>query len=70
MNKLRNFSILVIFLFFIFEILSYSFFKINILSISHKPKIYLPSNEIPNDEWWTEESEWAHGIKIILKLDK
>ena len=59
MNKLRNFSILVIFLFFIFEILSYLIFKINILSISHKPKIYLPSNEIPNDEWWTEESEWG-----------
>ena len=59
MNKLKNFSILIFFLFFIFEILSYGFFKLNILPISHKPKIYLPSNEIPNDEWWTEESEWG-----------
>ena len=47
------------FLLFVFELISYVFFKLNILEISHKPKIYLSKNEVPNDEWWTEENTWG-----------
>ena len=45
--------------FFVFEIISYGFYKLNLLEISHKPKIYLSKGEVPNDEWWTEESIWG-----------
>ena len=41
------------------ELISYFFYKLNLLEISHKPKFYLADNEIPNDEWWTEENIWG-----------
>ena len=49
----------IFFLFFVFELISYGFYKLNLLEISHKPKIYLSKNEVPNDEWWTEENIWG-----------
>ena len=59
MAKFKNFFILSIFLILIIEIISFLIYKIDILEISHKPKIYLTNNEIPNDEWWTEENIWG-----------
>ena len=58
MNNLIKFFY-IFFLFFVFEITSYGFYKLNILEISHKPKIYLSKDEVPNDEWWTEENIWG-----------
>ena len=49
----------IFFLFFVFELISYGFYKLNLLEISHKPKIYLSKNEVPNDEWWIEENVWG-----------
>ena len=49
----------IFFLLFVFELISYGFYKLNLLEISHKPKIYLSKNEVPNDEWWTEENIWG-----------
>ncbi len=49
----------ILFLLFVFELISYGFYKLNLLEISHKPKIYLSKNEVPNDEWWTEENIWG-----------
>ena len=59
MAKFKNFFILSIFSILIIEIISFLIYKIDILEISHKPKIYLTNNEIPNDEWWTEENIWG-----------
>ena len=50
MNNLIKFFY-IFFLFFVFEIISYGFYKLNLLEISHKPKIYLSKDEVPNDEW-------------------
>ena len=58
MNNLIKFFY-IFFLFFVFEIISYVFYKLNLLEISHKPKIYLSKDEVPNDEWWTEENIWG-----------
>ena len=58
MNNLIKFFY-IFFLFFVFEIISYGFYKLNLLEISHKPKIYLSKDEVPNDEWWTEENIWG-----------
>ena len=59
MKKFRNFLLLFFFVFLVFEVFSYTIYKTNILQISHKPKIYLSNNEIPNDEWWVEENIWG-----------
>tara|TARA_B100001057_G_scaffold170003_1_gene170784 strand:- start:975 stop:2060 length:1086 start_codon:yes stop_codon:yes gene_type:complete len=59
MTKFKNFFILSIFSILIIEIISFLIYKIDILEISHKPKIYLKNDEIPNDEWWTEENIWG-----------
>ena len=59
MSRFKNFLFLLITLIFFFEILSYFIYKINILEISHKPKIYLSNDEVSNDEWWTEENIWG-----------
>ena len=58
MNKLIN-LFYIFFILFLFEFISYFFFKLNLLEISHKPKIYLSKGEVPNDEWWTEENIWG-----------
>ena len=59
MSKLKNFFFLLLSFIIIFEIFSFIIYKSNILEISHKPKIYLPKNYVPNDEWWTEEKIWV-----------
>ena len=59
MTKLKNFFILSIFVILILEIISYKSYSLNMLEISHKPKIYLTEGEVPNDEWWTEENSWG-----------
>ena len=59
MSKLKNFFFLLLSFIIIFEIFSFIIYKSNILEISHKPKIYLPKNYVPNDEWWTEEKIWG-----------
>jgi hypothetical protein len=58
MNNFNN-VFYIFFLLFVFELISYGFYKLNLLEISHKPKIYLSKNEVPNDEWWTEENIWG-----------
>ena len=59
MKNFINKLILSIFTIFLIELISYSFYKFDLLEISHKPKFYLTNNEIPNDEWWTEENIWG-----------
>ena len=59
MIKFRNYFILSFVLLIFFEFISYFIYKIKILEISHKPKIYLNKDEISNDEWWIEENLWG-----------
>ncbi len=59
MKNLKNKFFLFFFLIFIFELISYAFYRFNLLEISHKPKIYLSDNHVSNDEWWTEENIWG-----------
>ena len=59
MTKFRNYFILSFVLLISFELISYFIYKIKILEISHKPKIYLNKDEISNDEWWIEENLWG-----------
>ena len=59
MLRLKNFFVIILFLTIIFELLSFFIYKLNILEIAHKPKIYLSQNFVPNDEWWTEENKWG-----------
>ncbi len=71
MSKLKKATILIIVTIIVLEIISFLFFKLNILEISHIAKIYMPKNYIPNDEWWTEENEWgAWHKKNSLTLQK
>ena len=39
--------------------INFTFFKLDLLEISHTPKIYLDEGILPNDEWWTEEKPWG-----------
>ena len=59
MTKFKNYFILSFVLLISFELISYVIYKIKILEISHKPKIYLNKDEISNDEWWIEENLWG-----------
>lgn len=59
MKNLKNKFFLIFFLIFTFEIISYFFYKFNLLEISHKPSIYLSNNQVSNEEWWTEENIWG-----------
>ena len=64
MNKFKNFLFLFFLLIFFIELLSFFIFKLNLLEISHIPKIYMSKDVVPNDEWWTEENEWGSWHKI------
>ena len=44
---------------FFLELISFSIFKLNLLEISHIPKLYLDKEVIPNDEWWVEDKIWG-----------
>tara|TARA_B100001123_G_C15158559_1_gene966511 strand:- start:110 stop:1168 length:1059 start_codon:yes stop_codon:yes gene_type:complete len=44
---------------FFLELISFSIFKLNLLEISHVPKLYLDKGFVPNDEWWLEENLWG-----------
>ena len=59
MKNFKRKLIFVFYLIFIFEIVSYTFYKFNLLEISHKPKIYLSNDQVSNDEWWTENNIWG-----------
>lgn len=59
MKNFKNRLFFIFFLIFVFEVISYSFYKFNLLEISHKPTFYLSKNEVSNDEWWTEENIWG-----------
>jgi len=59
MHNLRRFLLLPLITIISLEIVSFVFFKLNLLEISHTPKIYLDKDFIPNDEWWTEEEKWG-----------
>ena len=59
MKNFKSQFLLIFLLILIFEIISYGFYKFNLLEISHKPKFYLSDNQVPNDEWWTEENIWG-----------
>ena len=59
MRSIKNKLFLVFLLLLIVEVISYFFYKLNLLEISHRPKLYLPNGEIPNDDWWKEEDIWG-----------
>ena len=59
MKNFKSKFLLIFLLILIFEVISYTFYKFNVLEISHKPKFYLSNNQVPNDEWWTEENSWG-----------
>jgi len=59
MKNFKNHFFLFFLLIFVFEVIGYSFYKFNLLEISHKPKFYLPNNQVSNDEWWTEDNIWG-----------
>jgi len=59
MNKFKNFLLISIVLVFFLETISFTIYKLNLLEISHKPKLYMSKNFVPNNEWWTEENEWG-----------
>ena len=44
---------------FFLELISFSIFKLNLLEISHIPKLYLNKEIISNDEWWVEDKIWG-----------
>ncbi len=70
MNRFKNNIYLIFLIFFLLELISYFFYKLNLLEISHKPKIYLPKDEISNDEWWTEENIWGSWHSINSKTEQ
>ena len=55
MHKTKNFILLLSVFIILLELISYFFYKLNILEISHKPKMYMKKPNIPNYEWWTED---------------
>ena len=59
MSKFKNTAILIFLTIFFLEFVSFFFFKLNLLEISHIPKIYMSNSHIPNDEWWTEANVWG-----------
>ena len=59
MKNFKSQFLLIFLLILTFEVISYGFYKFNLLEISHKPKFYLLNNQVPNDEWWTEENIWG-----------
>ena len=59
MKNFKSQFLLIFLLILIFEVISYGFYKFNLLEISHKPKFYLLDNQVPNDEWWTEDNIWG-----------
>ncbi len=59
MKNFKNHFFLFFILIFVFEVIGFSFYKFNLLEISHKPKFYLPNNHVSNDEWWTEHNIWG-----------
>ena len=59
MKNFKSQFLLIFLLILTFDVISYGFYKFNLLEISHKPKFYLLDNQVPNDEWWTEENIWG-----------
>ena len=59
MPNVKKILILTLAIIVILEFISFVFFKLNLLEISHTPKLYLEENFVPNDEWWTEENLWG-----------
>tara|TARA_Y100000590_G_scaffold164183_2_gene188138 strand:- start:540 stop:1622 length:1083 start_codon:yes stop_codon:yes gene_type:complete len=59
MSSIKKILILSLGTITILEFISFGFFKLNLLEISHTPKIYLDKGFVPNDEWWTEEKPWG-----------
>jgi len=59
MFKFGRFLLIFITISFLLELISFSIFKLDLLEISHTPKLYLKKGIIPNDEWWTEEKPWG-----------
>ena len=59
MLKFKNYVVLTVLIIFFFEVISFLFYKFNLLEISHIPKIYMLNSHVPNDEWWTEENSWG-----------
>ena len=64
MFNLKKYLLMFFLCLILVEIISYSFFKLNLLDISHTPKLYLKKDYIPNDEWWNEEEEWGAWHKV------
>ena len=59
MSNIKKILILSFATIAILEFISFTFFKLDLLEISHTPKIYLDEGILPNDEWWTEEKPWG-----------
>ena len=65
MPNVKKILILTLAIIVILEFISFVFFKLNLLEISHTPKIYLDKGFIPNDEWWTEKDSWGAWHKPL-----
>jgi len=59
MFRIKKFLFIFFTILFLIELISFSFFKLNLLEVSHTPKLYLNKDYIPNDEWWIEDKEWG-----------
>jgi len=59
MFKIKSFFLISITVLVLSELISFVFYKLNLLEISHVPKLYLSDNFVPNDEWWIENKPWG-----------
>ena len=59
MSRLKKILLLSLTIIFLLELISYSIFKLNLLEISHIPKLYLDKGIVPTDEWWIEDTLWG-----------
>ena len=57
MKKILNLFFTFTFIIIILELISYTLYKLNILEISLKPKLYLKKNYVTEYNFWNEENE-------------
>ena len=67
MSYLKKNLFFYLYILIILELVSFFVYKLNLLEISHKPKLYMTDNYMPNYEWWTEEKEWGSWHKVNAK---
>ena len=67
MKKILNLFFTFTFIIIIFELISYTLYKLNILEVSHKPKLYLKKNYVTEYNFWNEENEWGAWRPVNIK---